>query len=315
MYTGLRPEFESPQHKTNYVYDHIALASHSASNVQWHEFDIEKELGFTLPVKNQGSSSSCVGQAAATYAYVLNSIELRRIYFSKTKEVSPELSARSVYSQIAQPFGGAYMGDAFRLMVKGGLNKEQDVPSYENGLPPTEQFMTTKDWKTSLLEYKAKNYQGKEYRFIRNTYSIDLVAQAIVENNGCLLGVYVGRDSSWLGSEPRYDEYRGYSHLVYAGKLRVYEGKRWIGILNSWGENIGERGWQWLSEDFFVSGGVHTAGVMIDKPNSVLVWILDKNGKPRAFPTSFVKTIAYLLGRNYTLVDRYDFDEEKILKS
>lgn len=300
--TGCYPE---PQITKHYLVDHIALASWKPFD--WvRGYDVEEELGFLLPVKDQGSSKSCVGQAAATLAYVHNAFELKPVYEHITHSALTELSAKSVYSQIALSTGGAFAGDALKLISKFGINKESDVPSYDNGQPLYEDQMIEDTWRNDYLYARAKNYKSKEYRFVYERESIDLIAQTIAECGGLLLGIFIDDFDSWVTPFPKTALRRMYSHLVYAGKAKIINGKRYIGILNSWGVGVGTVGWQWLPAEYFQSGMVHTAGVMTDEVNSTWIKFFDNKGKPRSFPTYMAKSIKYMIGRGSTLAKTYD---------
>lgn len=124
----------------DYQQDHLLGV---AGLFDWDKgYDIEEELGFKLPVKDQGQSYSCVGQATASLAYVMNAFELLPIYGSMTKEKLDELSAKGVYSKISHGLGkGASLRDGVKLLCDCGINTEKEVPSYEKELPPSEKFI------------------------------------------------------------------------------------------------------------------------------------------------------------------------------
>jgi hypothetical protein len=60
-----------------------------------------------------------------------------------------------------------------------------------------------------------------------------------------------------------------WGHALFAGRFRIKDGKKEIGILNSWG-NVGDRGWQWLSEEWFANEGrfIFNPWVVIDQVNN-----------------------------------------------
>lgn len=284
--TGCHPEPHDPR---NYLVSHVALASYQSFD--WNlGYDIEETLGFTLPEKNQGINPSCVGQGTSSYAYALNGIELLPFYGAQTVSTISELSAKSVYAPIALSSGGAFMGDAMRRMVGVGINKESDVPSYEHGQPGSPEFISDRSWMTIEIADKAKNYKSKQYRFVNETYSIEMIAQSIKLGHGCLLGVFIDDFVSWTTAFPNAPSRRMYSHLVYAGKAKMINGKPHIGIFNSWGKGIGQNGWQWLGPEYFMSGNVHSAGILMDEPNSIWVRMVDRNGQARIIPTYLLQT-------------------------
>lgn len=288
--------FPDPIDQTVKEYDHLALG---ASPFNWEQgFDIEEELGITFPVKDQGPSPSCTGQGASSLAYALNAIELKKAFGDRLQEFLVELSAKSIYSQIALKSGqGAYLKDAAKALVEYGINTEQDVPSYEDGKPPKSDFMFDKSWKTEKLTEKAKNYQGKEPRMIQANWDIDLMAQAIRDNGGVLIGVNGENNGTWHLTFPKPPIWVKWRHCMYGGKAKLINGKKYIGVLNSWNKKTGENGWQWFGEEWFKTGNFFNPWVVVDKDNIERVKLLDRDGKPRLLPTYMFKAIRYLVGK------------------
>jgi len=57
----------------DFRYEEVAAAGEP---VDWEKgFDVEKELQFKLPIKNQDGSGSCTGQGWSYYGAVLNTVE------------------------------------------------------------------------------------------------------------------------------------------------------------------------------------------------------------------------------------------------
>lgn len=277
-------------------YDHLALG---ASPFDWKKgYDVEDELGIKLPTKDQKQVPSCVGQAAATLAYVINAFELLKVYGPDLKNHIKELSAKSIYSQIAIGYAmGAYISDAVDKLVSYGINLESDVPS----VPQNNQHMFEVMWKNPLLHDKAKNYQGREGRMIRAKQDISLMAQAIRDNGGVLLGLSGQNNGTWKSKYPLPPQFVQWGHCMYAGKAKLILGRPHIGVKQSWGDDVGEDGWQWLSEDWFTSGHIFNPWVLVDKDNIERVKLLDRNGRPRWLPTYMFKAIRYLItDRGYT---------------
>lgn len=199
-------------------------------------------LSFKIPVKNQNGSGSCGGQAWSYQDQVLEALK------SGSFE---ERSAKYIYEQtFVYPAGSAGRDNA-TILVKQGCAREVFISSYDNGVPPTEAFMQ-KSTITTAARQDAKTSRLLSYANVSN--DIDTVAQAIRDNGGVVLGITGSNNGSWFSAFPvppanTTIEARWY-HWVYAGKAKMINGVKHIGILNSWG-NVGESGWQWLSEDYF----------------------------------------------------------------
>jgi len=288
-----------PRDARDYEADHILFGS---APFEWKAgYDVEKDLGIKLPVKDQGSSSSCVGQSIATGAYIMNIEEMQGKGFEGKEDQLPEFSAKSVYSQISLGAGiGAYTRDGLQLLKDYGINRESKVPSYRGGRPPTERYMLDKKWMKRATKHNARNFRSKEYRFLQDKKDIDLVAKAIRDSHFVILGFHGSNDGGWSTKFPKPPTYRNWSHLVAAVGAEVIKGKKYIKIINSWGKNVGDKGIQWISEDYFKSGNAHYGAVVIDKPNTWAVRLIDKNGKRRTVLTTYVNKIKKLLNEGFT---------------
>ncbi len=248
----------------DFKYDELALG---AAPVDWEKgYDIEKELDFTLPFKNQGGSSSCVGQAWAYYNGIINLAEV---------EAYNDSSAKAYYSQIFLPGGGAYLREGGKLTVNWGAVSEQVVPSYQNGQAPTEKFITDNSWKNKKIDKLAEVLQSKEYRTLSASKSMELFAQAIRDNLGVVGGVYGSNNGSWGTNEPKppkNGEDR-WGHAIYFGKFGIDSIGKYIATPNSWGtrnqvDTLHPDDWQKLREDYFSSGSMFNPWTLTDKPNA-----------------------------------------------
>lgn len=220
---------QSKKDSRDYQYSNLGS---SAIPFDWNiGFDIEEKVG-KLPVKDQAQSSSCGGQAWASYSYVLD--ETNR----------EEKSAKYIYCQTHVGSGGSTGRDNCEVCRKQGVSKEILCPSY----PATEQFMTTDD-RTPEAIADAKTNKEKYYGNVN--IDIEEVARAIRDCNGVILGICGQNNGTWLSKFPLSPKQRTWAHWVYAGKAKIIDGKKYIGFLNSWGKYVGEDGWQYVGEEYF----------------------------------------------------------------
>lgn len=246
------------------VYDGLALGS---PEVDWEKgYDIEKEIGFIIPFKNQDGSSSCVGQGWAYYGAVLNAID--------TGTYS-DFSAKAIYSQIGLPDGGAYIRDGAKLFVNWGSLLEENVSSYENGNPPSEPFMKDFSWKNDKMDALAKRFRAQEYRTIVACDNMDLFAIAIRDNHGVVGGVKGENNGTWMTNEPKPPVgTQTWGHCLFFGKFGIDKLGRYIATPNSWGTRANDElhpdGWQKLREDYFNSSFMFNPWTIVDIPNYTL---------------------------------------------
>jgi len=253
----------------DYSYDSLALG---ASPIDWNKgYDVEKELNITLPKKNQGKPESCVGQAVSYYVGVLNAVETGKY---------DEASAKSIYSQIFLPNGGAYIRKGIKLIVDYGCQFESNLSSYIDGKLPTEKFIRDLGWKNPINDKLAKTLQAKSYATIQAKSNMDLYAMAIRDNHGVVGGVYGDNRSGWSTNEPKHPKKLDWGHCLYFGKFGTDELGKYIATPNSWGNRKTDKlhpdGWQKLREDYFQSAYQFNPWTLIDKPNTKSMKLEDK---------------------------------------
>lgn len=238
--TGAIP---STKDKRDFQYEKIA----GFSPFDWTKgYDIETVIGRNLPVKDQGTSYSCGGQAWATYGNAL---------------ISDNHSAKFIYAQTFVQGGGSAGRTNCDLVKNQGWGLEFDCVSLMSSLPPDEIFME----RPQDISDTARKNAVKSYSYASVLTDIESVANAIVNNKGCVIGVSGKDNGTWLSAYPAIPTGGGslWRHWLYAGKLKSKDGKRYVGVLNSWGSNVGESGWQWLHEDFFNNGFIFEAWVIV----------------------------------------------------
>lgn len=215
-------------------------------------FDIEAEVAdaigdadFRLPVNDQNGSSSCGGQASSKKGEVISALHNKTF---KRK------SAKFPYAQVFVAPGGSRGRDLCGIAARQGFGDETDTLSYENGKPPTEPFMQRK---SDITAEAIKNAGAdKAFAYADVSMNIDAVARAIRDTKGVILGIYGTNNLTWRSKFPLpakdsalYDDV--WAHWVYAGKAKMINGKKYIGFINSWNDKCGDKGWQWVTEDYF----------------------------------------------------------------
>lgn len=223
---------------------------------------------FKIPIKNQGVSASCTGQALGYYVSVLNFIE---------NGVWVEISARDIYAYISLGEGvGAYLRDALKLVCDRGVAPEELVPVYHKEVVNGREFITpynekeylVKPEETEALKIIRRAFQGKHYRLIASNNGRERMEQMAWGNLlgfGCYFAVDGENNGTWTSEYPKPPKERKWGHALYSALCENYE----TGFPNSWG-NIGRDGWQRIKEDYFLAGAVNSPWTLIDKENEII---------------------------------------------
>lgn len=238
-------------------------------NFDWDTgFDIENFIGQKITVKDQGKSSSCGGQAWAYYGEVLEKVA--------TGSYEPR-SARWIYSHTFVPTGGSRGRDNCDLVRKEGWVKESFATSYEDGKLPSEKFMCT------VPQLSKEAIEDKEVSraeaYIQVPVNINVIAQAIQDHYGVVMVLNGEDNGTWRTKFPQPPRVKEWGHFVLAAKAKMIDGKKYIGVLNSWGTDVGDKGWQWLGEEYFKSGHIREA------------WALPWDYKPARHKLLLIETI------------------------
>jgi len=181
------------------------------------------------------------GQAFSYYAQVLEYLH------TKTFE---ERSAKFLYSQCWCPEGGSRGRDICKILKSQGSAKEAFLPSYyQDKTPLSEEDYRDTSSINNVIRQDAKSTLALSYANVNP--DIDSIAQAIRDNNGCVIGVTGENNGTWYSEFPKPPTKNQWNHWVYACKAKLIKGKKYIGIINSWGEECGNKGIQWIGEDYF----------------------------------------------------------------
>lgn len=234
-------------------------------------YDVRKELrsilnnpSFNMPVKDQDGSGSCGGQATASYNAVIEAVATK----SYEEESAKFVIAQTFIVDADGKMLGSFGRDNANLAVKQGVAREAVCPSYNNGMPPTDAFMNRLDDITEAAREDAKANKSKSYAFVDP--NVDSYAQAISINHGILATIGGENNGTWLSTFPKPPTYRQWGHFMYFGSPEIIGGKKGIWGIQSWGKNVGDNGWQWFGEDYFLSGFIYQ-GITLFRDDSVPV--------------------------------------------
>lgn len=245
IHTGLVPDLPDAR---DFRYADAMLSS---APIDWEAgFDAEAAMGVRPVFQDQGSSSSCVAQAAAAHL---------RLWHRRLTGEDVDFSRRFIYSQIALGYGnGAYLRDSVRLISSLGDCPEAMVPSYELGKPPSEAFMLSKDGMSQEAFLAALPFDRFTYRMIPGRSSdMEELAHAVRENCGAV-GGFTGTDRGWTRPvvQPPQRGDRQWNHAVFISGFGTYEGQRCFFTRNSWGGRYAIQSGRWagfqaIPEEYF----------------------------------------------------------------
>lgn len=228
-------------------------------------YDIEEEVKISLPSEDQDGSGSCGGQAGRYYVEMLNTLAMGKF---------ERLSAKDIYCWIYYQGGGTTSRDIGKRIGDHGVAREAHVPSYQNGQAPSEAFM--QDRSTSLSVSDAMRL-GLISAYAKSKLDIESIAIAIRDNHGCIITLGGQNNGTWLSQFPKPPVVEQWRHFLYAGKAKMINGKKYIGIKNSWGDDVGVNGWQWIGEEYPIQDSLvfydkATYTYTPTKPQVVLSW-------------------------------------------
>lgn len=198
-----------------------------ASQIVWVEKKIEDWKNY--PARNQISSSSCVAQAFSKALFTLG------------HDIT---SAHPIYRQ-RKNFNdkGMWLYDAADILKKQGTVPEVIAKSQNLGEDEmnrdiedaTEKYLKDNPIKIGAYAYINRNIEG--------------IAKAVEEHKHCVL-TFGATNQEWTDIPEVKGEPVWY-HAICAVDYVLYQGKKYIVIEDSWGENVGRFGDRRLiSEDF-----------------------------------------------------------------
>lgn len=210
-------------------------------------------------IRNQNGSGSCGGQA---FGYHMETNTLIR------DGKFTALSSKSIYQPVFIPPMGSNARDLLDRINKIGACLESDVPSYDNGNPPSEAFMEDGSKITQPMLETAKKYSGKTYLTF-SSVDMSQVKQAIFQGNGAVLAI-LGNNTCWTTANGEIEVPAtgtlDWGHFIFLTGWVVRNGKRFFEFVNSWGKEWGDNGFGYLPEEYLLKGYGYNEWVVIEKP-------------------------------------------------
>lgn len=225
----------------------------------WVEKD--PKTGFiTFPKRNQGVKSDCTCYAAAK-ALSIDELSENGHY----RELSPD----AVYPYVVQPGGGANSLDVMNFVVGKGMTLEALYASE----PLTEAEASDPALKTNNaigLDAKQIGMVYAPSKIVQCPTDFETIASILTsfQAQGVKKGVtvtIVGQNNgTWLSTMPAVPSQAStaafWYHRVVVTDFGLINGKKVLAFDNSWGDQIGNAGQQFFTEDYapYIYGGVYT---------------------------------------------------------
>lgn len=246
-----------------------------------------------IKVKNQFQSSSCGGQS---YSYAAEVI------------FGAECSAKSFYSRGVADGGGMDDSVYRNLADNAGICLEKDVPSYRPDGTTDEQWMTDTSWQNFNSMKDAATRSGMVD--VNVPIDIDSIAQAVNKYGHVILLIegQNGNNPNFLSPYPSVPSKSNHNplwgHYICVLGYQTVNNEKQIDYVNSWGDSIGDAGWQhfkelWIDSGYIVDAFSFTKKLSFSRELSYgnvgmdvfkLQQYLVKNGFANFIPTGFFGT-------------------------
>lgn len=197
-----------------------------------------------IPIKNQDQSDSCGGQAGSYWLGVSMALGANQNY--------SEVSAKSIYAPIAYPSGGTTDADLENQISNIGAIAESIIPSYRPDGTTDEVWMTDKSWMTQPNIILA----GKDANWVQVSVANDLnsIACAIRDYGATIWHINSFFTApNWTSPSPQRTTETFEGHFMCQPLVAIYQGNNAIKSFQSWGELVGDNGYQYFTERTFIS--------------------------------------------------------------
>lgn len=230
----------------------------------WNKgFDIRDIVG-SLPIKDQGTNSSCSGQSASIAIEISRRLQGIR---------EGEISAKSFYGPIAYKGGGTTVSSLMTQFCVRGANLESNVRSYDAFNDPlNELMMEERSWYTKEAIIDAEGRAG--YTPYDISEEIEAVAQTIRDFGFVIFEIWGqnGHNPGWTSYMPEPPSKNNpneiWHHFMVCVGAKMIDGKKYIIAQQSMGKSWGKNGDQAFGEDYFNSGYIKDAFSFVFNTNN-----------------------------------------------
>lgn len=234
---GVLPD-ERPEEEKELDYQGEELLP-QGSIVDWRDKEID-QLKKVNRVKNQGSVGQCVGATKATQL----EWEIKRL----TGEWL-ELSPLSIYRERANQGSGMWVHDAHNIVKEKGATLEALLKS-EN---LTEHEASISKLTTTAKAY-AKALTSIDFSYLYLPIQIDKIATALEMGHAVGLILFANRDEytnvPYIKDKDLTFQTASIRHSITALDYFIYNGKKALWIVDSWGVGHAQGGYRIITEDF-----------------------------------------------------------------
>jgi C1A family cysteine protease len=241
MYRNTPPVLE--KHATGYIpenrenYAIVPQVPHYRDYPEKPELAPAADLSALFPKPgNQGKQSSCVAWAAA---YTRSYHEARK-QGGKPSDSEHIFSPAFIYNQVKTGGcdSGSSISDALRLMQKSGAATLAEFPYEENNCSRLPDNRVLAD---------AAHFRIGDWKRL-DTNELDDIKGQLLAGNPVIFGMYVSDSFDRLRGDTVYDDLSSPRTGAHVTVLVGYsESKQAFKLLNSWGEEWGDKGLGWIS--------------------------------------------------------------------